>query len=97
MLYYCAYTWNQGTTEEQVDRRLVEQLDGKTFGVTFRGYYGLVGGAAGFLILESDDPNAIEELLLPFSDLMHWDVRAIVERSLERDIAAAKEAAGRTS
>lgn len=93
MLYYCEYAWNQGTTEQDIDRRLVEQLDGTMSGAQIRGYYELVGGAAGFLLVEADDPNAVRGLLLPFSDLMHWDVRAIVERDMATDIAAAKAAA----
>lgn len=83
MLYYCAYTWNQGTTQTDVDKRLLGLMTGAPLGATIQGYYDLVGGGAGFLILESDDPNAIGELLMPFMDLMHWDVRAIIARSLE--------------
>ena len=93
MLYYCEYAWNQGTTEQDIDRRLVAQLDGAMSGAQIRGYYELVGGAAGFLLVEADDPNAVRGLLLPFSDLVHWDVRAIVERDMATDIAAAKAAA----
>ena len=51
-----------------------------------------LSAAAGFLLVEADDPNAVRGLLLPFSDLVHWDVRAIVERDLATDIAAAKVA-----
>ncbi len=82
MLYYCAYTWNQGTTQADVDKRLLGLMTGKPLGAAIKGYYDLVGGGAGFLILETDDPNAIGELLMPFMELMHWDVRAIVERTL---------------
>ena len=96
MLYYCAYTWNQGTTQAAVDRRLVEQLAGKPLGATIRGYYDLIGGGAGFLILETDDPNAVAALLTPFMELMRWDVRAIVARDLQQAIAAARADAGAT-
>lgn len=90
MLYYCAYTWNQGTTQAEVDRRLMQEMDGKPLGAAIRGYYDLVGGGAGFLILETDDPNAVAALLTPFMDLMHWDVRAIVARTLGQSEAAAR-------
>jgi hypothetical protein len=43
-----------------------------------RGYYGLVGGGAGFLILDVEDPDALTEMLAPLMRLMTWDVRAIV-------------------
>jgi len=89
--YYCEYTWNQGTTQAAVDRRLVELLDGKPLGAAIRGYYDLVGGGAGFLILETDDPGDVAALLTPFTDLMRWDVRAIVARDLQQSIAAARK------
>lgn len=90
MLYYCAYTWNQGTTQDDVDRRLFSVMDGKPLGATINGYYDLVGGGAGFLILETDDPTAVATLLTPFMDIMHWDVRAIVARDLGQAEAAAR-------
>lgn len=95
MLYYCAYTWNQGTTQADVDRQLRAVMDGKPLGATIRGYYDLVGGGAGFLILETDDPNAVATLLTPFMDVMRWDVRAIVERQLGQSEAEARADAPR--
>jgi hypothetical protein len=90
VLYYCAYTWNQGTTQADVDARLRSVMDGKPLGAVIRGYYDLVGGGAGFLILETDDPTAVAGLLTPFMDVMRWDVRAIVARDLAQSEAAAR-------
>ena len=61
MQYYCAYTWHHDTTMEQVARMIVEDADaGKPGPEMIRGYYGLVGGGAGFLILETDDPLQVK-------------------------------------
>jgi hypothetical protein len=66
MLYYCAYTWNPGVTVEEVGRSILEQHDAGTLRPEWiRGYYGLVGGGAGFLILEVDNPHALNEMLAP--------------------------------
>ena len=57
MLYYCAYTWNPGVTIEDVGPAILEQHDAGTLHPEWiRGYYGLVGGGAGFLILDVEDP-----------------------------------------
>ena len=88
MQYYCAYTWHQDTTVEQVARFLVADADAGTPGTEMiRGYYGLVGGGAGFLILETDDPHQVTEWLRPSMHLMSWDVRAITPFDYEEDIA----------
>ncbi len=80
MLYYCAYTWHHGTTAEQVRKRFLE-LDaaGVNRPDTFRGWYGLVGGGSGFLVVEAEDPRDVTAQLQPWMDLMSWDVRAIYE------------------
>jgi len=88
MLYYCAYTWHQDTTLEQVARVVVEHVDaGKRGPEMIRGYYGLVGGGAGFLILETDDPMQVNDFLRPSMHLMSWDVRAIIPYDFEESVA----------
>lgn len=42
-----------------------------------RGWYNMVGGAAGFLLIESSDPQQVDEFLLPYMDIMSGDVRAV--------------------
>jgi hypothetical protein len=88
MQYYCAYTWHHDTTLEQVARMAVEYADAGTPGPEMiRGYYGLVGGGAGFLLLETDDPHQVTEFLRPSLQLMSWDVRAITPFDYEEDLA----------
>lgn len=90
MLYYCEFTWNRTTTQEAMDRRLVGLLGSNPVGSKIHGYYDLVGGAAGFLILETDNPEDVAAMMIPYSDLLHWDVRSIIARDLEASIAEAK-------
>lgn len=80
MLWYCAFTWHPGTTRSQVGQRVVQQHDaGANNQEHIRGWYNLVGGGAGFLLVETDDPRQVTAMLQPYMDLMSWDVRAITE------------------
>jgi hypothetical protein len=91
MLYHCAYTWNQGTTEDQVRQILANEPAPQTAGVTVRGYYPFVGGGAGVFLLETDDPEALRAFLVPSFGAVHWDVRAATEGDWEQELAAAKQ------
>ncbi len=84
MLYYCEYTWQPHTTREQIAQRF-SQLDeqGLHHQDRWRGWYQLVGGGAGFLLVEADDPRQVTEMLQPYMDLVSWDVRAIYELSYD--------------
>jgi hypothetical protein len=87
MLYYCAYTSNPGVTIEEVGPATLVQHDAGTLQPEWiRGYYGLVGGGAGFLILEVDNPQALNEMLVPSMRYMTWDIRAIVAYDYHEDI-----------
>jgi hypothetical protein len=44
-----------------------------------RGWYNLAGGGAGFMLVETNDLQQLDEMLLPWMDLVSWDVRAIAE------------------
>ena len=78
MLWYCAYTWHPGTKREQVRSRIVQQNDaGKNMPDKIRGWYDMAGGGAGFLLVDSNDPQEISDFLQPYMDLMSWDVRAV--------------------
>ena len=80
MRYYCQFTWHPHVTREQVARRLVEQHDaGKNNPDRIKGWYNLVGGGAGFLIVDYDDPRQVTAFLQPYMDLMAFDVRAVYE------------------
>jgi hypothetical protein len=91
MLYHCAYTWNQGTTQEQVTRILAQELPPAAASVTVRGYYPFVGGGAGVFLLETEDPAALRAFLVPSFGAVHWDVRAATEGDWEQELAAARQ------
>ncbi|MDP9359504.1 MAG: DUF3303 domain-containing protein [Chloroflexota bacterium] len=80
MLFYCQFTWFPGTRRAQVAQRVVQQHDaGANNPERIRGWYNLVGGGAGFLLVDYDDPRELTAFLQPFMDLMSFDVRAITE------------------
>ena len=78
MLWYCSFTWFQGTTRAQVAKRVVQQHDaGANHPERIRGWFNLAGGGAGFMIIETDTVDELTAFLQPYMDLMSWDVRAI--------------------
>ena len=98
MLYSCASTWNPGVTMEEVAPALLEHHDARTMHPeSIRGYYGLVGSGAGFLILEVENPYTFTEMLGPLMRLMTWDVRAIVAYDYHQDIEEFRQALGQST
>ncbi|SDK75633.1 hypothetical protein SAMN04487820_11259 [Actinopolyspora mzabensis] len=80
MLWYCRFRWHENTRADDVRRRVLEQHDlGNNKADKIRGWYNLVGGGAGFLLIESDSPHEVTDLLQPYMDLVSWDVHAVYE------------------
>jgi hypothetical protein len=78
MLFVCQFTWYPGVKREEVARRVVAQHDaGANHPERLEGWYNLVGGGAGFLLVDYDDPQQLTAFLQPYMDLMSFDVRAI--------------------
>jgi hypothetical protein len=95
MLFYCEFTWYPGTRREEVARRVVEQHDvGANNPEKIRGWYNLVGGGAGFLIVDYDDATQLTAFLQPYMDLMSFDVRAITELDYEDRIDQLRQLSG---
>ncbi|WP_190816300.1 DUF3303 domain-containing protein [Saccharopolyspora pogona] len=87
MLWYCRFTWHQHTRAEDVRRRVLQQHEaGTNLANQIKGWYNLAGGGAGFLMLESDSPQQVSEILQPYMDLMSWDVHAVYELSYQKAI-----------
>ena len=87
MLYYCEFTWYPGVSREEVAQRVVQQHDaGANSPERIKGWYNLVGGGAGFLLVDYDDPRELTRFLQPYMDLMGFDVRAITENPYESTI-----------
>ena len=92
MLYYCEFTWYPTTTRLAVAERVVRQHDaGLNHPKSIRGWYNLVGGGAGFMIVEADDPRLLTEMLQPYMDLMSWDVRAVTENDYDATLAGMRQ------
>lgn len=91
MLYHCAYTWNQGTTEEKIRQLIADVPDSAGDGVSVQGYYPFVGGGAGVLLVEAEEPEALRAFLVPSMELIHWDVWAVTAGDWEQEIAAARQ------
>ena len=95
MLFYCEFTWFPGATREEVARRVVQQHDaGANHPERIKGWYNLVGGGAGFLIVDYDDPRELTAFLQPYMDLMSFDVRAITRNDYEPSIKDLRQVAG---
>lgn len=93
MLWYCRYTWNHNTTREQVAQRVLQQHDaGANQPDKIRGWYDLAGGGAGFLIIETDNPQDLTDILQPYLDLMDVDVHCVIENDYEETIERLRNA-----
>ena len=87
MKFYCEFTWFPGTTRRDVAERIVRQHEsGRNNPDRITGWYNLVGGGAGFLIVDYDDPKELTAFLQPYMDVMGFDVRAITENSYEQTV-----------
>ncbi len=87
MLWYCAFTWFPNTTRQQVAQRVVQQHDaGMNRPERIKGWYNLVGGGAGFLLVENADPHEVTAFLQPYMDLMSFDVRGVYQLDYQQRI-----------
>lgn len=92
MVWYCRFKWHPGTTPEMVQRRVLERHDsGGNRPEKIRSWYNLAGGGAGFMLIETDDPRELNEMLQPYMDLMSWDVHAVYELSYDATIRRFRE------
>lgn len=95
MLWYCAFTWFPGTTRMEVAERVLQQHEaGTNHPERIRGWFNLVGGGAGFMLVETDNPNELAEMLQPYMDLMSWDVRGLHELQYESEIEELRKVVG---
>jgi hypothetical protein len=94
MLWQCSFTWYPRTTRQQVAKRIVQQHDaGQNHPERIRGWYNLAGGGAGFLLVESNDPQELTAFLQPYMDLMSFDVRAVYELNYAERVEALRQVA----
>ena len=92
MIWYCRYTWYPGTTNEKVRERVVMQHDAGTNQPSMiKGWYNLAGGGAGFLLIDTEDPRQLNQVLEPYMDLMAWDVHGVYQLEYNQAIQEFKE------
>lgn len=98
MLWYCRYKWHHHTTRKQIAERVVRQHDaGENHQEKIRGWFDLAGGGAGFLLIETDDPQELTAILQPYMDLMDVDVHAVVENDYDSTVDRLREAVSAAS
>jgi len=98
MLWHCAFKWYPQTNRQQVARRIVEQHDANgNYPNNIRGWYNLAGGGAGFLLVETDNPQELTAFLQPYMDLMSFDVHAVYGLNYEQQIQELRKVAQVTS
>jgi hypothetical protein len=98
MYWYCAFTWNPHTTRALVAQRVVQQHEaGANHPERIKGWYNLVGGGAGFVLIETDSPEDVTAFTQPYMDLMSWDVRAVSPLDYEHEIANLRKVAQKTT
>ena len=94
MLWHCAFKWYPQTNRQQVARRIVEQHDANgNYPNNIRGWYNLAGGGAGFLLVETDNPQELTAFLQPYLDLMSFDVHAVYGLNYEQQIQELRKVA----
>ena len=92
MMFYCRFTWYPGTSRKQVAKRVIAQdKAGTNHPERIMGWYTLVGGGAGFLMIEGNSPQDISEILEPYMDLMSWDVHAVSSNSYDEKLDELKK------
>jgi len=98
MLWYCRYKWHSSTTGEALRRRILEQdAAGTNHPERIRGRDDLAGGGAGFMLLETDEPAELTDMLQPYMDLLDWDVHAVTQQpSYETVVGAFRDQAAAT-
>ena len=95
MLFYCEFTWYPGVAREEVAQRVVQQHDaGANNPERIKGWYNLVGGGAGFLLVDYDAIEELTAFLQPYMDLMSFDVHAINELQYDQQIERLREFIG---
>ena len=87
MLWYCRYTWHANTTRHQVAERVVAQHNaGENLPEKIKGWYDLAGGGAGFLLVETDEPQDLTTIFQPYMDLMDVDIHCVLENEYEATV-----------
>jgi hypothetical protein len=81
LLWYCTFKWQPHATADSLRQRILEQdATGTNHPERVRAWYNLAGGGAGFMLIETDEPRELTDMLQPYMDLLSWDVHAVSEQ-----------------
>lgn len=80
MKYLCYFSWEPSTEQQTEAIRRFKETGGQTpKGATLLGRWIRADFMGGVVLLESDDPKALTEFSLMWSDLMELEVVPVVE------------------
>lgn len=96
ILWYCAYKWHAHTTRDKVAQRILDQHQsrGGRPPQGLKGWYQLAGGGAGFVLVETDSPQALTAFLQAYMDLMSFDVHAVYPLEYDQQIKELQQVVG---
>jgi hypothetical protein len=97
MLYLCEFTWQAGKSAREIGERMLQLRGPGDANVKIHHWYSLVGGGAGVIVVEADDPREVNAALTPWMDLISWDVRAVFETNLDEVIEQTRQRLGQQS
>jgi muconolactone delta-isomerase len=98
-LYECRYQWPDvsGRTPQAAAtafNRVFASTEVDDRSARVRGWYQYPGAWAGFLILDVESPEALHAWLLPYSELMTWEIRPLLSHDFTEARQQARAAAG---
>lgn len=73
MLFICQWTLNPEDRNEAI-KRFLETGGKPPEGVALLGRWFIAGQSAGFAVLESDSPVALQQFALEWNDLLHMEI-----------------------
>ncbi len=80
MLWFCQYRNRSSVPASELRQRFLSQHDaGSNRPGDMRGWYSFATGTEGVVLIETDDPRALTEMLQPYSDLLDWSVQCAYE------------------
>jgi len=93
MLWFCKFTWQPHATRKEIAKHILQQHEaGTTHPEHIRAWYNLAGGGAGFMLVETETPQALTAFLQPYMDVVSFDVHAVYPVEYEKLIKELRQA-----